>query len=66
VSVARLIADQRTFYRVPHTVCCAIVGVSVSWFYKWLDREPIERERRRAQLDARVAELFERSQGSYG
>jgi transposase len=34
VSVARFIADQRTFYQVPHTVCCAILGVSISWFYK--------------------------------
>jgi putative transposase len=36
VSVARFIADQRTFYRVPHAVCCAILGVSISWFYKWV------------------------------
>src|ERR1019366_6095225 len=27
VSVARFIADQRTFYRVPYAVCCAILGV---------------------------------------
>src|SRR5450759_3951684 len=26
VSVARFIADQRTFYRVPYAVCCAILG----------------------------------------
>ena len=26
MSVARFIADQRTFYRVPHTVSCAILG----------------------------------------
>ena len=31
MSVARFIADQRTFYRVPYAVCCAIVGVSTSW-----------------------------------
>ncbi|MBS4730051.1 IS3 family transposase [Mycobacterium sp. SM1] len=66
MSVARFIADQRTLHRVPHTVCCALLGVSVSWFYKWLDREPTERQRRRARLDARVAELFERSQRTYG
>ena len=35
MSVARFIADQRTFYRVPHAVTCAILGVSVSWLYKW-------------------------------
>jgi hypothetical protein len=33
VSVARFIADQRTHYRVPHTVACLLLGVSVSWFY---------------------------------
>ena len=38
MSVARFIADQRTMYRVPHVVCCAILGVSVSWFYKWVHR----------------------------
>ena len=38
MSVARFIADQRTFYRVPCAVCCVILGVSVSWLYKWLDR----------------------------
>jgi len=66
VSVARFVADQRTFYRVPHTVCCAILGVSISWFYKWLDREPTSQERRRAELDTRVAELFAASKRSYG
>ena len=28
MSVARFIADQRTNYRVPHTVVCALLGVS--------------------------------------
>ena len=36
MSVARFIADQRTNYRVPHTVLCALLGVSLAWFYKWL------------------------------
>ena len=53
MSVARFIADQRTFYRVPHAVCCALLGVSMSWFYKWIAREPTDRQRRRAELDAR-------------
>jgi hypothetical protein len=26
VSVARFIADQRTNYRVPHTITCALLG----------------------------------------
>ena len=38
MSVARFIADQRTNYRVPHTVVCAMLGVSLAWFYKWLGR----------------------------
>jgi transposase InsO family protein len=66
VSVARFIADQGTFYRVPHTVCCTILGVSSSWFYKWLHRKPTDQERRRAELDARVAELFAASKRTYG
>jgi putative transposase len=58
VSVARFVADQRTMHRVPHTVTCAILGISISWFYKWIGRGPTERQRRRAALDARVRELF--------
>lgn len=66
MSVARFIADQRTFYRVPHALSCAILGVSVSWLYKWLHRKPNDRERRRAELDARVSELFVASKRTYG
>ena len=61
MSVARFVADQRTMHRVPHTVTCAILGISISWFYKWFGRGPTERARRRAALDARVRELFEAS-----
>ena len=35
MSVARFIADQRTNYRVPHTLTCLLLGVSLAWFYKW-------------------------------
>ena len=38
MSVARFIADQRTNYRVPHTICCGLLGVSLAWFYKWWQR----------------------------
>ena len=31
MSVARFIADQRTYYRVPHTVTCLLLGVSLAW-----------------------------------
>ncbi len=55
MSVARFIADQRTMYRVPHTVCCLLLGVSLSWFYKWITRTPTPAEQRRSQLDAAVA-----------
>jgi putative transposase len=66
VSVARFIADQRTNYRVPHTLTCALLGVSLSWFYKWLDRAPTGSERRRAQVDAAVAAAFTKARGLHG
>ena len=64
--VARFVADQRTMHRVPHTVTCAILGISISWFYKWFGRGPTEGAARRAALDAKVRELFKASQGTYG
>jgi putative transposase len=66
MSVARFIADQRTMHAVPHAVCCAILGVSVSWFYKWLHREPTPTEIRRGELDAAVKAFFEASKRTYG
>ena len=66
MSVARFIADQRTFYRVPYAVCCAFLGVSVSWLYTWLDRPVTARQRRRGDLDAQVVAMFEASRRSYG
>jgi putative transposase len=66
VSVARFIADQRTCYRVPYAVCCVILGVSVSWLYKWLKNEPRPRQRRRCELDGEVLRMFNASQRSYG
>ena len=66
MSVARFIADQRTNYRVPHTLSCAVLGVSVSWVHKWLDRPPTDRQRRRGELDNRVRERFEASGRTYG
>ena len=66
MSVARFIADQRTGYRVPHVVCCAILGVSLSWFYKWMHREPTSTEVRRSELDAVVSAAFEASKRTYG
>jgi putative transposase len=66
VSLARFIADQRTAFRVPHAICCRILGVSIACFYKWINREPTGRERRRGELDAEVLALFEAPGGTYG
>jgi putative transposase len=66
VSVAGFIADQRTMHRVPHTLTCALLGVSISWLHTWLGRGLTDRQRRRAELDKRVRELFEASGGTYG
>jgi putative transposase len=66
VSVARFIADQRTMHRVPHAFTCRLLEVSESWFYKWLDREPTGRQRRRAEVDAEVACRFDASNKTYG
>jgi transposase InsO family protein len=66
VSVARFIAAQRTEHRVSHAKCCRWLGVSESWFYKWHDREPTGRQRRRAELDAAVRASFDDSGGTPG
>ena len=75
MSVARFIADQRTNYRVPHTICCALLGVSLSWFYKWIARAQspdastglrTDRDRRRDQLDRVVAAAFAEAKGLHG
>lgn len=72
VSVARFIADQRTNYRVPHTIVCALLGVSVAWFYKWTTRATgpsaasglhTPRDRRRGTIDRAVAVAFTRARG---
>jgi putative transposase len=75
VSVARFIADQRTNYRVPHTVTCLLLGVSLAWFYKWLGRATgpsaasglhTSRDRRRDTIDRAVAVAFGRARGLHG
>ena len=58
MSVARFIADQRTKYQVPHAITCVLLGVSVSWFYKWVGRRPTKTAQRRAKVDAAVAKEF--------
>jgi len=66
VSVARFVADQRTMHQVPHVFCCRILDLSVSWFYKWLGREPTDRQVRRGEFDAAVKTAFDASGGTYG
>jgi putative transposase len=66
VTVAGFIASQRTDHGVPHAVACRALDVSESWFYKWHDRPPTARDRRRAELDAAVKRSFEESGGTYG
>ncbi len=66
MSVASFIASQRTEHRVPHAKCCRWLGLSESWFYKWHDREPTARHKRRAELDTAVKASFEDSGGTPG
>ena len=66
MSVARFIADQRTKYRVPHTITCMLLGVSLSWVYKWLTRSPTPSEQRRGRVDAAVAAAFQVARGLHG
>lgn len=66
MSVARFIADQRTFYRVPVAVCCAILGISFGWFYKWVKDPVTAQKARRRELDVAVREMFSASGGTYG
>ena len=75
MSVARFIAAQRTNYRVPHTVVCALLGVSLAWFYKWLGRATgpsaasglhTTRDRRRDTIDRAVRVMFTNKRGLHG
>jgi transposase InsO family protein len=45
---------------------CALLGVSLSWFYKWISRTPTPTQRRRAEVDAAVADAFARARGLHG
>ena len=66
MSVTRLVADQRTLYRVPVAFTCALLGLSVAWFYKWRNREPTKTQLRRAKVDAAVAAQFAAHRGLHG
>ncbi|MGI8651161.1 MAG: IS3 family transposase, partial [Geodermatophilaceae bacterium] len=43
-----------------------MLGVSISWLYKWIDRPATAQQRRRTELDAEVRRLFETSRRTYG
>ena len=64
MSVASFIASQRAEHGIPHAKCCRFLGLSESWFYKWHDRPPTKRQRRRQALDAQVERIFEDSGGN--
>ena len=75
MSVARFIADQRTKHRVPHTLTCALLGVSLAWFYKWWRRAQAPsaasglhttRDRRRDTVDRAVRVAFGKARGLHG
>ena len=64
--MAAFISSQRTEHSVPHAVTCRALGLSESWFYKWRDRRPTPRQQRRAELAAKIREIFDASGGTYG
>ena len=66
MSLAGFIASQRTDHGVPHAVTCRVLEISEQWFYKWRDRAPTDRQRRRAELDVKVKKVFDASAGTYG
>ncbi len=66
MSLASFIASQRADHQVPHAVSCRALEVSESWFYKWHDRPPTPRQRRRAELDVAVRASSDDSGGTPG
>jgi hypothetical protein len=66
VSVARFIASHPTVHGIPDAVACRALDVSESWFYKWHDRPPTDRQRRREQLTDAIRVVFEASGKTYG
>lgn len=66
MTVASFVAAQRADHGVPHAVSCRALDVPESTFYKWRDRQPTPRQRRRAELDVAVKASFEVSGGTPG
>jgi putative transposase len=64
--VAALIAAQRDEYQIPHAVACRALGVSRSWFCKWMNDQLPPRAARMGALAAEVRRLFKAHRGTYG
>jgi len=64
--VATLIAAQREQHGIPHAVSCRALGVSQSWFYKWVQGELPPRAARRERLKAEIRRLFGERGGKDG
>lgn len=66
MTVASFVAAQRTDHGVPHAAACRALGFPQSTFYKWLDKPPTPTELRRADIDVKVKQSFDDSEGTYG
>ncbi len=66
MSVAGFIAAQRVEHGVPHATSCRALGMSQAWFYKWCHGDPSPRHARRAQLAAKIEQLFAKHRSRYG
>lgn len=58
------ISDHREHWQV--RVQCAVLHVSASGFYDWLNRKPSPRQQRRAALGERIAKIHTESRCVYG
>ena len=66
VAVAGFIAAQRAEHDIPYAVACRALGVSQSWFYKWLRGDVSRRREHRRRLAAEITRLFRKHRGRYG
>jgi putative transposase len=64
--VAGLIASQRAEHGIPAAVSCRALGVSRSWYYKWVSGRLPPRAERHQRLAAEVARLFRLHAGRCG
>jgi putative transposase len=64
VSAYRLIDAEKASY--PISLLCRVLRVSRSGYYDWKDRPPSKRTTHNAALTRQIAEIHERSRGTYG